>query len=214
MPTHPVTPSQQHSKSTQHTNSWETILSDAGLPSEPLRQRNTHQLLPNYSPKDDKRDFFDRNAGVIFEAKQEWKQSAGYDFTCLFCGFTFCGAPQGTKYCSDNHRKRHNEGKVYAAMCADCGHTIHPHDDNKDDLCGGCHWYNVRGLDRKFWWLFYRIIREKIWVEEYAAYEAERVKIKRGIAAPTNESYAKYCASLGIEPSLTHYESVLSTIRF
>jgi len=214
MSTHPATPTQQHSKSQEHPKDWETILRDAGLPSEPPKH---HQASPLSSDSrndfGDQTRFFDKHSYTIFEAKQEWKQSAGYDFTCLFCGFTFCGAPQGTKYCSDNHRKRHNEGKVYAAMCVDCGHTIHPHDDNEDDLCGGCHWYKVRGLDRKFWRLFYKILREKIWVEEYAAHEAECVKIKRGIVAPTIDSYKKFCASLGIEPSLPYYELILSTIR-
>jgi len=214
MPTHPATPSQQHTKSADDPKRWETILRDAGLPPEPPQH---HQVSPLSSDSrndfGDQTRFLDKYSYSIFEAKQEWKQSAGYDFTCLFCGFTFRGAPQGTKYCCPNHRKRHNEGKVYAAMCVDCGHKIHPFDDSKDGLCGGCVWYKQRGFHRTSWRLFVDVLK-LVYAKEYAANEAERAKIKRGIVAPTNDSYKQYCASLGIEASIPYYETILSTIRY
>jgi len=126
---HPVVHSQQH-KSNDDPEVWENILRDAGLPPEPCPIRNATPL-----PKDPSSDFvvekgfFDRNSDAIFEAKQDWKKSAGYDFVCLFCGVHVYGAPKGTKYCCSNHRKRHDEGKTYQhIMCeADgCDREIFP----------------------------------------------------------------------------------------
>jgi len=119
MASHPVTSSRQHSKSLHDTQYWEDILRDAGLPPEPPPQRNTYSL-----PKDSQSDFlvnksfFDRHSDAIFEARQDWKRAGVVKCECQFCKYVFWDR-KGTKFCCDNHRKRHHEGKVYKkVMCA------------------------------------------------------------------------------------------------
>jgi hypothetical protein len=61
----------------------------------------------DYTPT---RPYHDRVAGVMFRAKRAWKKSSDLIFYCERdgCGQVF-QARQGTKYCSDNCRKRHHE---------------------------------------------------------------------------------------------------------
>ncbi len=149
MTNHPVTPSQHHTKSNDDPAHWETILRDAGLPPEPPTHHQCSQL-PADSRNDfgDQTQFFDKNSATIFEAKQEWKQSGGYPFTCLFCGVHVNGAPKGTKYCCPDHRKRHNEGKTYKHVMCDgdgCKREIYPVFDDfvtveGKKLCSWCGW--------------------------------------------------------------------------
>lgn len=210
----PVVPTQQHSKSLHNTKDWERLLRDAGLPSEPPPQRNTYQLFSASSTDEGakKQRFFDRNADAIFEAGQSWKRSPGHSFVCLFCGFGFYGAPLGTKYCTENHRKRHQEGKKYIpVLCVDCGENIHSSFTGMT-RCERCQWYAERGLHRRHVQCFMDVLRI-IYAKEIAADAAERARIARGIVAPTIDSYKKYCASLGVEASIPYYETILSTIR-
>jgi hypothetical protein len=150
MTTHPATSSQQPSKSTDDPEYWEGILRDAGLPSEPPRHHQLSSLRPD-STKDfgDDASFFDRNSPALFEMQQKWKRAGFLKLVCDFCACDFWGRA-GTKYCSDNHRKRHNEGKVFSAVpCAGCDKEIHPLDEpyivDGKKHCSWCEWCLRRG---------------------------------------------------------------------
>jgi hypothetical protein len=121
----PVTSFQQHSKSIDDPEYWEDILRDAGLPSEPPQHRQVSPL-PSDSRNDfgDQTRFFDKHSNDIFEAGQQWKQVGAVLLVCVFCECKFYDRA-GTKYCCPNHRKRHNEGKVYVkVMCEQSGCSI------------------------------------------------------------------------------------------
>jgi uncharacterized OB-fold protein len=56
------------------------------------------------------RGYMDRNSKAIFEADQSWKRRSPVLQVCQRCGRSFQGRA-GTKYHSDNCRKRAHEGK-------------------------------------------------------------------------------------------------------
>jgi hypothetical protein len=145
-------PNPRHPDLAQLQNDWEAILRDAGLPPEPTPIRNA-TTLPKDPETPTKKNFFDRYSYDIFEAKQQWKSVGVRKIHCLFCDYPFWDRA-GTNCCCPNHRKRHNEGKVYTkVMCATPGCTRQVYwfmVREKETLCDHCAWKRDVAKDAGF----------------------------------------------------------------
>ena len=88
---------------------WNKLFSEAHLPAESHDYNITVSLTGDGDVPLDKRSYHNRHATQMFEAAQSWKQvGVVVGPTCLRCGASLAKR-KGTKYCSDNCRKRHHE---------------------------------------------------------------------------------------------------------